>query len=115
MFGGAERLRLQADIFYAPPWYIASQSLTHFSSNDIGGHVSASFLEPALWGTTNDLLIDALAERIEHERRRLRRLSGSGRGRDRLDSPPLQYSGSRPALKRKKAKPRTRWAASIIG
>jgi translocation and assembly module TamA len=24
VFGGAERLRLQADIFYAPPWYISS-------------------------------------------------------------------------------------------
>ena len=22
VFGGAERLRLQADVFYAPPWYI---------------------------------------------------------------------------------------------
>jgi translocation and assembly module TamA len=64
VFGGAERLRLQADVFYAPPWYIASQSLSHFSSNDIGGRVSASFLKPALWGTTNDLLIDALAERL---------------------------------------------------
>jgi len=64
VFGGAERLRLQADVFYAPPWYIASQSLTHFSSNDIGGRVSASFLKPALWGTTNDLLIDALAEKV---------------------------------------------------
>jgi translocation and assembly module TamA len=64
VFGGAERLRLQADVFYAPPWYISSQSLTHFSSNDIGGRVSASFLKPALWGTTNDLLIDALAEKV---------------------------------------------------
>ena len=62
VFGGAERLRLQADVFYAPPWYIASQSLGHFSSDDIGGRISASFLKPALWGTTNDLLIDALAE-----------------------------------------------------
>jgi translocation and assembly module TamA len=64
VFGGAERLRLQADVFYAPPWYIASQSLRRFSSNDIGGRVSASFLKPALWGTTNDLLIDALAEKV---------------------------------------------------
>jgi translocation and assembly module TamA len=64
VFGGAERLRLQADIFYAPPWYISSQSLSHFSSNDIGGRVSASFLKPALGGTTNDLLIDALAEKM---------------------------------------------------
>jgi translocation and assembly module TamA len=64
VFGGAERLRLQADVFYAPPWYIASQSLGHFSSADIGGRLSASFLKPALWGTTNDLLINALAERV---------------------------------------------------
>jgi translocation and assembly module TamA len=64
VFGGAERLRLQADVFYAPPWFIASQSLRHFSSNDIGGRVSASFLKPALWGTTNDLLIDTLVEKV---------------------------------------------------
>ena len=64
VFGGAERLRLQADVFYAPPWFIASQSLRNFSPDDIGGRISASFLKPALWGTTNDLLIDALAERL---------------------------------------------------
>ena len=64
VFGGAERLRLQADIFYAPPWYISSPNFGHFSSNDIGGRVSASFLKPALWGTTNDLLLDALAEKM---------------------------------------------------
>ena len=64
VFGGAERLRLQADVFYAPPWFIASQSLRNFSPDDIGGRISASFLKPALWGTTNDLLIDALAEKL---------------------------------------------------
>jgi translocation and assembly module TamA len=64
VFGGAERLRLQADVFYAPPWFIASQSLRNFSPDDIGGRISASFLKPALWGTTNDLLIDALAEKV---------------------------------------------------
>jgi translocation and assembly module TamA len=64
VFGGAERLRLQGSIFYAPPWFVASQSLSHFSADDIGGRVSASFLKPALWGTTNDLLIDALAEKM---------------------------------------------------
>ena len=64
VFGGAERLRLQASVFYAPPWFIASQSLRNFSPDDIGGRISASFLKPALWGTTNDLLIDALAEKI---------------------------------------------------
>jgi len=55
VFGGAERLRLQASVFYAPPWFVASQSLRDFSADDIGGRISASFLKPALWGTTNDL------------------------------------------------------------
>jgi translocation and assembly module TamA len=63
VFGGAERLRLQADVFYAPPWYVASQNITSFSSNDLGYRFSASFLKPALWGTPNDLLVDALGER----------------------------------------------------
>ncbi len=64
VFGGAERLRLQADIFYAPPWYITSQSVQDFSIHDLGGRLSASFLKPALWDTRNDLLVDALAERV---------------------------------------------------
>ncbi len=64
LFGGAERLRLQADVFYAPPWYVTSQDIRSLSINDIGGRLSASFLKPALWGTRNDLLIDALAERV---------------------------------------------------
>ena len=64
VFGGAERLRLQADVFYAPPWYVASQNIGRFSSNDLGYRFSASFLKPALWGTPNDLLVDALSERM---------------------------------------------------
>ena len=64
VFGGAERLRLQAEMFYAPPWYVSSRSIEHFSSDDLGWRVSASFLKPALWGTRNDLLIDAYGERM---------------------------------------------------
>ena len=64
VFGGAERLRLQADVFYAPPWYVTSRNIQNFSVHDLGGRVSASFLKPALWGTRNDLLIDALGERV---------------------------------------------------
>ncbi len=63
VFGGAEQFRLQADIFYAPPWYITSQSLNNFSIHDLGWRFSASFLKPALWGTPNDLLVNALDER----------------------------------------------------
>ena len=64
VFGGAERLRLQADVFYAPPWYVTSQDIRSFSIDDIGWRFSASFLKPALWGTPNDLLVDALGERM---------------------------------------------------
>jgi len=64
VFGGAERLRLQADIFYAPPWYIFSQPINSFSIHDLGWRFSASFLKPALWGTPNDLVVDALGERV---------------------------------------------------
>lgn len=64
LFGGAERLRLQADVFYAPPWYVTSQSVRDLTMSDIGWRLSASFLKPALWGTRNDLLVDALGERM---------------------------------------------------
>jgi translocation and assembly module TamA len=64
VFGGAERLRLQADVFYAPPWYVTSQDIRSFSIDDIGWRFSASFLKPALFGTPNDLLVDALGERV---------------------------------------------------
>jgi translocation and assembly module TamA len=64
VFGGAEQLRLQADIFYAPPWYVISPSVQDFSIHDLGGRLSASFLKPALWDTRNDLLINALGERV---------------------------------------------------
>jgi translocation and assembly module TamA len=64
VFGGAERLRLQAEVFYAPPWYVTSQDIRSFSIDDIGWRFSASFLKPALWGTPNDLLVDALGERM---------------------------------------------------
>src|SRR5579872_1205039 len=63
VFGGAELLRLQADVFYAPPWYITSQNLNSFSIHDLGWRFSASFMKPALWGTPNDLLVNALDER----------------------------------------------------
>ena len=64
VFGGAEQLRLQADVFYAPPWFITSQDIRSFSIHDLGWRFSASFLKPALWGTPNDLLANALGERM---------------------------------------------------
>jgi translocation and assembly module TamA len=64
VFGGAERLRLQADLLYAPRVGGVTPTFRDLTLADLGGRVSVSFLKPALGGTTNDLLIDALAERV---------------------------------------------------
>jgi translocation and assembly module TamA len=64
VFGGAERLRLQADLFYAQPNNGFWPNFEPFSTGGLGGRLSASFLKPALGGTTNDLLFDALGERV---------------------------------------------------
>ena len=64
LFGGGEMLRLEGDLFYAPPWYVTSTSIHDFSINDLGGRVKASFMKPALWGTRNDFLLDALGEKV---------------------------------------------------
>ena len=64
LFGGAERLRLEADLFYAQPNSGFWPDFQRFSTGGLGGRLSASFLKPALWGTRNDLLLDALGERV---------------------------------------------------
>ena len=64
LFGGAERLRLEADLFYAQPNSGFWPNFQPFSTGGLGGRVSASFLKPALYGTRNDLLFDVLGERV---------------------------------------------------
>ncbi|WP_252511341.1 autotransporter assembly complex protein TamA [Phreatobacter aquaticus] len=65
LFGGAERLRFDADLFY----FTGNQNWPGGSSrrglnvDDIGGRLSMSFLKPALWGTRNDFLFDAYIQR----------------------------------------------------
>jgi translocation and assembly module TamA len=67
LFGGAERLRLEADVFYLdrdrPIDPITGKRDEGWDWSDLGGRFTASFLKPALWGTRNDLLIDAFAAR----------------------------------------------------
>jgi translocation and assembly module TamA len=63
LFGGAESLRLEGDLFVNPRnngTRLASFRDLKFS--DLGGRFKASFVKPALGGSRNDLLIDALAE-----------------------------------------------------
>jgi len=64
LFGGAERLRIEADGFIAPR--IDGTEIKRFGDivrSDIAGRISMSFLKPALGGSRFDLVIDALAER----------------------------------------------------
>lgn len=64
LFGGAERLRLEANIFLAPRIDgTRIQKFGDFQESDIGGRFSASFIKPALGGSRNDLLIDAVGTR----------------------------------------------------
>lgn len=64
LFGGAERLRLEADIFYAPRIDGTKiQSFGDFEQSDIGGRVAFSFMKPALNGSRYDWLLDGMATR----------------------------------------------------
>lgn len=64
LFGGAERLRLESDLFLAPRNDgTRIKSIQDLEPSDLGGRFSASFMKPALGGSRNDLLLDALVER----------------------------------------------------
>lgn len=65
LFGGAERLRIDGDLFYftGPQNWPGGSNRPGFNTDDIGGRLSASFLKPALWGTRNDLLVDGFIQR----------------------------------------------------
>jgi translocation and assembly module TamA len=64
VFGGAENLRLEADLLYAPSYAGPTQKIAGISDADLGGRVVAHFMKPAIADTRNDLLIDAYAERV---------------------------------------------------
>jgi translocation and assembly module TamA len=64
LFGGAEYLRLQADVLYAPAALGELNSVGGLGNTDIGGRLSLHFMKPALAGTRNDLLVDARAEHV---------------------------------------------------
>jgi translocation and assembly module TamA len=65
LFGGAERLRLDADLFYTR--LERDGKGRKFELRDLGGRLSASFLKPALGGSRFDLLADASVERSRTE------------------------------------------------
>ncbi len=64
LFGGAERLRLEGDIFLAPRIDGTKiKSIGDFERSDLGGRFSFSFLKPALGGSRYDWLLDGTATR----------------------------------------------------
>ena len=63
LFGGAEFLRLEANLSYAPAAAGAAQTIFGLSDRDIGGRLAAHFLKPAFDGGRDDFLADASAER----------------------------------------------------
>ncbi len=68
LFGGAESLRLEGDVFYAPPIFgIIANSLSgaqNFNNAGLSGRVTLGFVKPALYGSRVDFLLDAIAEKF---------------------------------------------------
>jgi translocation and assembly module TamA len=64
LFGGAESLRLEGDLF-VPPRTTSSalDNLKDFALADLGGRFKATFIKPALGGSRNDLLLDGMVEK----------------------------------------------------
>jgi translocation and assembly module TamA len=64
LFGGAESLRLEGDLFL-PPHGDRSfvDSFDDFQFSDLGGRFKAGFVKPALGSSRNDLLLDAMTEK----------------------------------------------------
>lgn len=67
LFGGAERLRLEGSVFYLTESGGRPEDNKDWDWADLGGRLRANFLKPALWGSRNDLLVDALVERDRTE------------------------------------------------
>lgn len=64
LFGGAERLRVEGDLFFAPRIDGTKiQRFGDFLPSDLGGRFAVGFMKPALGGSRNDLLIDAVGTR----------------------------------------------------
>lgn len=84
LFGGAERLRLEGNLFY-----LTENGGQIFREEDsgwenLGGRFRASFLKPALWGTRNDFLAEALVERDRTEGYTSRLVNGTAGIRHRF-------------------------------
>lgn len=64
LFGGAERLRLEGDLFFLPhaQQHFATPG-NRFQTRNLGGRLGTSFVKPALAGSRFDFLFDGYATR----------------------------------------------------
>ncbi|MCJ2012888.1 autotransporter assembly complex protein TamA [Methylobacterium sp. J-076] len=66
LFGGGETFRLDADIYYLGLGYdpfAQQRKQAGIGTNGLGGRLSATYVQPALWGTRNDFLANAFVTR----------------------------------------------------
>lgn len=84
LFGGTERLRLEGSLFYLTENGGRPDRDDDFQWDDLGGRFRASFLKPALWGTRNDFLAEALVERDRTEGYTSRLVNGTAGIRHRF-------------------------------
>ncbi|MWV26133.1 outer membrane protein assembly factor [Methylobacterium sp. 2A] len=66
LFGGGETFRIDADIYYlglgSDP-FATQRKIAGIGTNGLGGRLSATYVQPALWGSRNDLLANAFVTR----------------------------------------------------
>jgi len=84
LFGGAERLRLEGNLFYLTEDGGQPNREDDPRWEDLGGRFRASFLKPALGGSRNDLLAEALVERDRTEGYTSRLVNGTAGIRHRF-------------------------------
>jgi len=63
LFGGGEKLRLEGDLSLLRRIDGTTAGLNNVRLSDFGARFGASFIKPGMFGTPNDLLIDAMANR----------------------------------------------------
>ncbi|MGS0639572.1 hypothetical protein, partial [Citrobacter sp. VF227] len=66
LFGGGESFRVDADLYYlglGNDPFANQRKAAGIGTNGLGGRLSATYVQPALWGTRNDFLANAFTTR----------------------------------------------------
>jgi translocation and assembly module TamA len=66
LFGGGETFRVDADIYYlglGNDPFATQRKIAGIGTNGLGGRLSATYVQPALWGSRNDLLANVFVTR----------------------------------------------------